>query len=345
MRGAGSSEVETRHDLAGIERVVIGRSVKRRGGERAIVDRERREARGARKALERDRRRRRRRLPLRRPLRARLRPARRRRRSAGSTGSRAATTASPRRSCTSRRWRCASWSPGLGPRTAAAVGALLPGPVTLVVANPEGRYPLACREDRGRLGVRLIGGPLAGAMCPLFQTSANLSGEPRAVAIRATSPSRSSAAADLAIDGGELTGLPSTVVDLAGFDVDGSWRVLREGGLSTGDVAAPRLGRLDLAARLAAVGEADEAARGVVALVRLEEQLLRVDGHREEEAAAQAGDVDPLLVVVGRVDVRPADRGAERDRGRCRGPGCSRGSGGCGASALPGRVRSRSRRQ
>ena len=50
--------------------------------------------------------------------------------------------------------------------------------MTLVVANPEHRYPLACREDAERLGVRLIDGPLAGAMCPLFQTSANLSGEP-----------------------------------------------------------------------------------------------------------------------------------------------------------------------
>ena len=66
----------------------------------------------------------------------------------------------------------------LGDRTRTAVGALLPGPVTLVVANPEHRYPLACREDPERLGVRLIDGPLAGAMCPLFQTSANRSGEP-----------------------------------------------------------------------------------------------------------------------------------------------------------------------
>ena len=66
----------------------------------------------------------------------------------------------------------------LGPRTREALGALLPGPVTLVVANPEHRYPLACREDPERLGVRLIDGPLAGAMCPIFQTSANRSGEP-----------------------------------------------------------------------------------------------------------------------------------------------------------------------
>ncbi len=34
----------------------------------------------------------------------------------------------------------------LGPRTRDALGALLPGPVTLVVGNPERRYPLACRE-------------------------------------------------------------------------------------------------------------------------------------------------------------------------------------------------------
>ena len=55
---------------------------------------------------------------------------------------------------------------GLGPRTRDAVGALLPGPVTLVVANPERRYPLACREDPERLGVRLIAGPLAGRDVP-----------------------------------------------------------------------------------------------------------------------------------------------------------------------------------
>jgi L-threonylcarbamoyladenylate synthase len=138
---------------------------------------------------------------------------------------------------------------GFGPRTAQALGALLPGPVTLVVHNPQGRYPLACREDRARLGVRLIGGPLAGAMCPLFQTSANFSGEPPPSSFAEVSV-EIVAAVDLAIDGGELTGLPSTVVDLTDIDGSGRWTVLREGGLSGGD----------LAARLAAVGEADEPA-------------------------------------------------------------------------------------
>jgi L-threonylcarbamoyladenylate synthase len=126
---------------------------------------------------------------------------------------------------------------GLGPRSAAAVAKLLPGPVTLILANPERRYPLACREDRERLGVRLIGGPLAGAMCPIFQTSANRSGEPPPSRF-ADVPESILAGADLAIDGGELGGLPSTVVDVAAIDAGGGWTVLREGALSPGDLAA-----------------------------------------------------------------------------------------------------------
>jgi L-threonylcarbamoyladenylate synthase len=124
----------------------------------------------------------------------------------------------------------------LEPRTQAAAGALLPGPVTMVVANPAHRYPLACREDPDRLGLRLIGGPLGGAMCPLFQTSANLSGEPAPASFGGV-PAEVVAGADLAIDGGTLTGLPSTVVDLTALDETGEWSVLREGGLATDDLA------------------------------------------------------------------------------------------------------------
>ncbi len=126
---------------------------------------------------------------------------------------------------------------GLGPRTKAAVSALLPGPLTLVVANPERRYPLACREDVERLGVRLLSGPLAGAMVPIFQTSANVSGE-SAPARYEEVPEAIRAGADLTINGGELTGLPSTVVDITAIDADGSWRVLREGAVSEGDLAS-----------------------------------------------------------------------------------------------------------
>jgi L-threonylcarbamoyladenylate synthase len=125
----------------------------------------------------------------------------------------------------------------LGPRTKAAVSALMPGPVTLVVANPQRRYPLACRQDPEQLGIRLIGGSLAGTMCPIFQTSANLSGEP-APAHFEDVPESIRDGADLAIDGGELPGLPSTVVDITAIEEDGGWRILRDGALSPGDLAS-----------------------------------------------------------------------------------------------------------
>jgi L-threonylcarbamoyladenylate synthase len=126
---------------------------------------------------------------------------------------------------------------GLGPRTKAAVSALLPGPVTLVVANPQRRYPLACRQDPDRLGIRLIEGPLAGTMCPIFQTSANLSGEPPPARFIDV-PKEMVEGADLAVDGSVLPGLPSTVVDIAAIEEDGAWRILRHGALSPGDLAS-----------------------------------------------------------------------------------------------------------
>jgi L-threonylcarbamoyladenylate synthase len=126
---------------------------------------------------------------------------------------------------------------GLGPRAGEAVGRLLPGPVTLVLDNPQHRYPLACREDPARLGVRLLDGPLAGVMHPMFQTSANLSGE-QAPSRFEDLPESVVAGSDLAIDGGVLTGFPSTVVDIASIDLDGSWSILRQGALPAERVEA-----------------------------------------------------------------------------------------------------------
>ena len=131
----------------------------------------------------------------------------------------------------------------LGPRTRDALGVLLPGPVTAVVHNPQRLYPLACREDPERLGLRLIEGPLAGARVALFQTSANRSGEPAPSRFEDVDPAIAQGA-DLAIDGGDLGGEPSTVVDLTRFDEGGSWRILREGALS----------REELGGRLAGLG-------------------------------------------------------------------------------------------
>ena len=125
-----------------------------------------------------------------------------------------------------------------GPRTAEVVRALLPGPVTLIVPNPDLRYPLACRDEPEKLGVRLIGGPLQGAMCPVFQTSANLSGEPAPSVFDEIPSTTIVDAADLDIDGGELTIKHSTVYDVTEIEEGGEWRVLREGGMSPGDLAA-----------------------------------------------------------------------------------------------------------
>jgi len=124
----------------------------------------------------------------------------------------------------------------LGPRTREAIGALLPGPVTLVVDNPEHRYPLACREDPRRLGLRLIKGPLAGARCAIFQTSANFSGRP-APGRFADVDAAISAGADLAVDGGQLHGEPSTVVDLTALEATGRWSILRAGALSDAELS------------------------------------------------------------------------------------------------------------
>lgn len=132
----------------------------------------------------------------------------------------------------------------LGPRTREALAALLPGPVTLVLANPERLYPLACRSAPERLGVRLIDGPLAGAAATLFQTSANPSGEP-APSTFGEVEQEILAGTDLAIDGGELGSEPSTVVDVSGIEEGRGFEVLREGELSASEVERRLASALD----------------------------------------------------------------------------------------------------
>jgi tRNA A37 threonylcarbamoyladenosine synthetase subunit TsaC/SUA5/YrdC len=70
-------------------------------------------------------------------------------------------------------------------------------------------------------------------MTPIFQTSANRSGEPAPRGFDEIDE-RVLAAADVAIDGGELIGAPSTVVEMSELDSAGRWDVLREGALPSG---------------------------------------------------------------------------------------------------------------
>jgi L-threonylcarbamoyladenylate synthase len=125
----------------------------------------------------------------------------------------------------------------LGPRTRGAVERLLPGPVTVLLANPGRRYPLA---GAGLLGVRVPAGrPVFDG--PLLQSSANLAGGPDARRLDDV-PRAIRERADLVVDGGELPGVPSTVVDLSGHEPDGSWLVLRAGAVAAEEIG-DRLGR------------------------------------------------------------------------------------------------------
>jgi L-threonylcarbamoyladenylate synthase len=125
--------------------------------------------------------------------------------------------------------------PELGDRTRALAERLLPGPVTLLVPNPRGRFPHA--GGGGTLGLRVPDLPgLAGAQVAVLQTSANLAGGPDARKL-ADVPAAIRAGADLVLDAGELPGTPSTVIDLTTFEA-GRWTVVREGTLTAGAVEA-----------------------------------------------------------------------------------------------------------
>ena len=121
--------------------------------------------------------------------------------------------------------------PELDGRAAAAARSLLPGPYTLVLPNPARRYPWLGASRSDTIGVRVpdlagAGKAVLDAVGAVAATSANLHGgrNPRSVedvpgAIRSQV---------VFVDGGELPGIPSTVVDLTGDEP----RVLREGAVS-----------------------------------------------------------------------------------------------------------------
>ncbi len=126
--------------------------------------------------------------------------------------------------------------PELGPQTRDAMAKLLPGGVSLLLPNPGRRFPLACGEDPGTLGLRVPRmAALAEVRWPVLQSSANRAGgaDPRRLA---DVPETLRRRADLVIDGGELPGTPSTVIDLRRYE-DGSWTVVREGAVPRDAVA------------------------------------------------------------------------------------------------------------
>ena len=121
--------------------------------------------------------------------------------------------------------------------------ALLPAPLTLVAPNPARRFPWLSGVRPDTIGVRVPG--LEGAAKEVLRavgavaaTSANLKGgsDPKRLA---EVPEEIRVGAAVLVDGGELPGAPSTVVDLTGPDP----QILREGAVSAAEVLE-RLGQL-----------------------------------------------------------------------------------------------------
>lgn len=117
-----------------------------------------------------------------------------------------------------------------------------PGALTLVLADPEERFPPGVRSPEGGVAVRRSPHPVAAGLvetlgAPLTSTSANRpGGAPALTADEAEAAARSLGAGDemWVLDGGALEpSPPSTVVDCSGPEV----RVLRAGA-----VPAARLG-------------------------------------------------------------------------------------------------------
>jgi L-threonylcarbamoyladenylate synthase len=110
--------------------------------------------------------------------------------------------------------------------------------VTMLLENPSRRFLLACDPGGGGdalLGLRvpLLEGPLvalSGVGVPAAQSSANFSGgaDPRDLQ---SVPVELREGVDLILDGGELPGTASTVIDLSDYEQKGRWRIVREGPL------------------------------------------------------------------------------------------------------------------
>jgi L-threonylcarbamoyladenylate synthase len=131
--------------------------------------------------------------------------------------------------------------PELGGRTRDALERLLPGAITALVPNDARRYPLACGPEPERLGIRVpeLTGPLEplrAARWPVLQSSANRSGGPDARRLDEV-PREICAGVDLVLDGGDLPGTASTVVDLTRYESAGEHAIVREGAVPAAAVA------------------------------------------------------------------------------------------------------------
>ena len=128
--------------------------------------------------------------------------------------------------------------PELRGRAGLIAEALLPGPYTLVFSNPARRFGWLTGSRKDTIGVRVPDLPEPSAeilrtVGALAATSANLSGGAEPARIEDI-PDELKIAAAIVVDGGELAGVPSTVIDFTGKEP----RVLREGAVSEAEITA-----------------------------------------------------------------------------------------------------------
>lgn len=125
--------------------------------------------------------------------------------------------------------------PELRGRAGRIAAALLPGPYTLILSNPARRYRWLNGTRAETIGVRVpvLQGPgreLLDGVGALVATSANTPGGPNP-RVLGDEPEEIRAAAAAVLDGGELPGTGSTVLDFSGNEPV----VLREGAAPSGD--------------------------------------------------------------------------------------------------------------
>jgi L-threonylcarbamoyladenylate synthase len=112
--------------------------------------------------------------------------------------------------------------PELDEAAAARYRRVLPGAVTLVVPNPARRFAHLCGTTPERIGVRVPVlvpevAALADAVGGVALTSANLRGEEPPARL-ADVPDELRRLCDVVLDGSELAGMPSSVIDVAGAE-------------------------------------------------------------------------------------------------------------------------------
>jgi L-threonylcarbamoyladenylate synthase len=117
----------------------------------------------------------------------------------------------------------------LSERDLAIVRALLPGPYTLILSNPSGRYRWLTGTNPDAIGIRVpelpaVAAEVVAAVGAVTSTSANEPGGPNPREV-GDIPAELRDRVGAIVDVGPLPGSPSTVLDFTGSEA----RVVREG--------------------------------------------------------------------------------------------------------------------